>query len=423
MKFDQMYHNLTKYEMVLPEGVRAFFLLNAANLTVDVEKLARATVGELNYKNMKDIVMKICGDPIGSEDSGGAPPVKEEVLFGYGRSGSRRNFQQENRGNRGGYHGGFRGGYRGVRGSSPSNAGGSGGYHSGNPIGADGKVLRCHECESTKHFVERCPYRRDNSKEIHITLFNAVPNEKQKNLLLESLGKGLLDSGCSKTVAGVVWIEELLNTLPEDERSKVSEQESHSTFRFGDGVEVKAIKQLKVPLEIAGSKIVMTIDMVKNEIPLLISKGAMKQMEMQIDFRNDTVTAMGKMIKLESTSSGHYVIPVTAISNESSKVVLHLQNIPDLSKQQKTTKALKLHRQFSHAPANKLLKLVDNSSINDKEFRDCVKEVCDACSFCRAYKPAPLKPAVGLPLASHFNDVVCMDLVEFEQKTKSGFSI
>ena len=237
-------------------------------------------------------------------------------------------------------------------------------------------------------------------------------------MLLESLGKGLLDSGCSKTVAGEVWIKELLNTLPEYERSKVSEQESSSTFRFGDGFEVKAIKQLKVPLEIAGGRIVMTIDMVKNEIPLLISKGAMKQMEMQIDFRNDTVTAMGQTIKLESTSSGHYVIPVTTIGNESSKVVLHLQDIQKLSKHQKTTKALKLHKQFSHAPANRLLKLVDNSSINDKEFRDCVKEVCDTCSFCRTYKPAPLKPAVGLPLASNFNDVVCMDLVEFEHNKK-----
>jgi transposase InsO family protein len=141
-------------------------------------------------------------------------------------------------------------------------------------------------------------------------------------------------------------------------------------------------------------------------------------MEMQIDFRNDTVTAMGQTIKLESTSSGDYVIPVTTILNESSKVVLHLQDIQDLSKQQKTTKALKLHRQFSHAPANKLLKLVDKSSINDKEFRDSVKEVCDTCSFCRVYKPAPLKPVVGLPLASHFNDVVCMDLVEFEHNKK-----
>ena len=48
--------------MTLPDGVKAFFLLKAANFAVDNEKLARATVGELTYDNMKEKCKKIFGE-------------------------------------------------------------------------------------------------------------------------------------------------------------------------------------------------------------------------------------------------------------------------------------------------------------------------------------------------------------------------
>ena len=35
---------MAKYDMHLPEGVKAFFLLNAANMSIESKKLARATV-------------------------------------------------------------------------------------------------------------------------------------------------------------------------------------------------------------------------------------------------------------------------------------------------------------------------------------------------------------------------------------------
>ena len=39
--------------MNLPEGVQTFFLLNAANVSEDNEKLACATVGEITYEIRK----------------------------------------------------------------------------------------------------------------------------------------------------------------------------------------------------------------------------------------------------------------------------------------------------------------------------------------------------------------------------------
>ena len=62
--------------MILPVGVSAFLLFNAANMSEENEKLARATIDELYYDNMKDKVLKIFVDPASCEDSSGALAVK-----------------------------------------------------------------------------------------------------------------------------------------------------------------------------------------------------------------------------------------------------------------------------------------------------------------------------------------------------------
>ena len=48
-KYEHLYHKLTRYKMDLPEGVQVFFLLHAANMTKENEKLAGTTEGKLTY--------------------------------------------------------------------------------------------------------------------------------------------------------------------------------------------------------------------------------------------------------------------------------------------------------------------------------------------------------------------------------------
>ena len=76
--------------------------------------------------------------------------------------------------------------------------------------------------------------------------------------------------------------------------------------------------------------------------------------------------------------------------------------------------AEKLHSQFSHPPAHRLIKLVQNSSISNKqELIQCIKSVSANCSICREYKAPSPRPVVGLNMATDFNEVVAMDLKFF----------
>ena len=47
-------------------------------------------------------------------------------------------------------------------------------------------------------------------------------------------------------------------------------------------------------------------------------------------------------------------------------------------------------------------------------FSACITEICQNCDVCQKYRPPPLKPVVSLPLAESFNQVVCLDLKEFQ---------
>ena len=83
----------------LPEGVQAFFLLKAANLTLESEKLVRATA-KLEFRDMREKIMKVFGDPGVLNESDMVPNVKEEALYGQwqDKRGQRRNYRGAGRG-------------------------------------------------------------------------------------------------------------------------------------------------------------------------------------------------------------------------------------------------------------------------------------------------------------------------------------
>lgn len=417
--FEQLYHKLHEIPgMRFPDGVQAFILLMAANLPTDLEKVVRATTGKITYNEMKNQIKKVCG----TLDSGDAQeetlPVKDEVLFTNWRGRGGRG--------KGKFRGRGRGSSRNDRVSiSDDNVSPNFSF----------TMKPCYLCNKTDHLVGKCPYRgafaetlavsdqnpsssgntsANSSKtfEVNIVLLSV---KKSHTLMYESLGKGVLDSACTRTVAGATWMDEFLGTLSPSEKDMVKENFSEALFRFGDGVECKSLKQLTIPVNIGGMvKRMMKVEIVPTEVPLLISNKTMKRMGMKLDFANDTVYFKGKKLKLATTSTGHYCMPISAFSLEYANVVLQAVHLKDLSREEKSKKAQKLHTQFGHARSDQLLQITKDNNICDDEFKKCIVEVCTKCEFCQKYKPAPLKPAVGLPRANEFNQVVAMDLKDYK---------
>ena len=116
------------------------------------------------------------------------------------------------------------------------------------------------------------------------------------------------------------------------------------------------------------NRISVKTDIVDADIPLLLSKEALKKSKAIINFNNDTVTMFGEKLQLISTSSGHYAISMTPNRDDNfMKSQLTLLAQTDMQKKDYNKIVEKLHRQFFHCSAQRLKRLVVSSKLWEQE--------------------------------------------------------
>ena len=415
VEFQSRFREFESYNIVVPDSLKAYFLIKAANLNEEHERLVRATA-KMEFNDMKDQLQKVFGQYCDKEEVlEGALPIKEECLYGaYGhQSKSFRGYNNFNKRfkDRKGQNWKYERPldcnwkYDHAQKQTPRSK--------DNPKDEDGNIMRCHECDSKKHLVRQCPHRKhdvkitaEECKMVNVTL--VTENLPQ---LQDGLGKGILDSGCTKTVAGEVWMNEFIKQLEPQLRETIKRKDSSAVYRFGDGKEAKSIEQIKVPLLICDQDMHIWVDVVKSHIPLLISLPTMSNMGLIIDTGKHQIISNGNSFPLDINISGHYEIPVTPGNSE------QIYISEDLSDNNMKKIAVKLHRQFCHPSKERLIKLLKQSQLYDATFYKVVEAITDSCQFCLKYKSPKLKPVVAFPRASdyHFNQVVSMDLKEIKK--------
>ena len=115
------------------------------------------------------------------------------------------------------------------------------------------------------------------------------------------------------------------------------------------------------------------------------------------------------------SASGHYLLPlnqrkqIIVDSDRNSKMNITLYTKSFTPKEVAT----KLHEQFAHPPAAKLINLVKTQPGNQSEIIKAIKKVSKKCKICLEFKRPPPRPVVALPLANQFGQVVAMDLKQF----------
>ena len=99
----------------------------------------------------------------------------------------------------------------------------------------------------------------------------------------------ILDSACSSTVCGDIWLENYLNSLDHEDRRKIKCSIGQKTFKFGGGEHLKSkgniIFQCSV---IVGKEVTIKTDVVESDIPLQLSRQAMKTAGVKMDLESDT---------------------------------------------------------------------------------------------------------------------------------------
>ena len=156
---------------------------------------------------------------------------------------------------------------------------------------------------------------QDTSDDVNITLFSQEIHERYMTEFVgETLNCAVLDSGCTKNVCGESWLTNYLDTLTEKDRSKVVVEKSSNSFRFGNGKLINSEKMVTFPAQIGKENIIIKSDVIDSDLPLLLSKSAMKKANVKIDFSNDVVNMLNQKINIVFTASGHYIVPISKTS-------------------------------------------------------------------------------------------------------------
>ena len=87
-------------------------------------------------------------------------------------------------------------------------------------------------------------------------------------------------------------------------------QTDYLHLKFRDGKVVNAYETVAIPATIGSQKGVIECKVKDKNLLLLLSKDAMKKACVTINFVEDTAAINEDKIDLDTTSSGHYIIPL-----------------------------------------------------------------------------------------------------------------
>ena len=249
-----------------------------------------------------------------------------------------------------------------------------------------------------------------------------VIKESLSDLVLFSVNtfEAIIDCACPTTVSGRKWIDNFINQLDETYKSLVVYGESERIFKFGGGEKRKSLGVITFPCFFGKRNTKIKSEIVDADFPLLLGNSLLKKVDAVLKLSVQVAVIMGIEVMMRETPSGHFCLKIESPkenepflkTSDLSKCVNLTENeiLNELCLMNELTleNVQKLHHQFGHS--KKVAELIKNANKwNEKvsEYLDTVETNCTSCKVNRKDRP---KPAVGLPRATKFNQVVSMDL-------------
>ena len=345
-----------------------------------------------------------------------------------------------------------------------------------NPLGRDYKPLKCFKCNSEYHMADKCDNtgsgktpkteaacvtadsrrkllddvfalvtvdiktkQEEHEPGIDAVLEDSNPKASHRKeteyamvadtvetlclLVEEAKNRGVLDSACSRTVVGKETIKRIIKHLPESVQDEIKVEESETLYQFGGGERRKSLKKISLPCMIGDAKVTLTTEVVDADIPLLIGTNALEKAAAVLHFGNRTATFEnlgGNEVEMFKLETGHYCIDLlsdnmdTHINNEEIRdevVLAAMTEIDDLSEKE----LKKLHHIWGHTPAEKLLNFLEKAGRLSKETKQVVTKIAENCEGCKKNAKTKPRPKASMPRADKFNQIVTMDIKEWDR--------
>ena len=112
-----------------------------------------------------------------------------------------------------------------------------------------------------------------------------------------------------QTVGSQVGLDCCLQILSNEDQQSVDTKGEETSARFGNGKVFKSMKCVTLSAFSANKNMLKT-EVIENDIPLLLSKDAVKKSKTNNDFSNKKITIFDEEVSIKFCTSGHYCIVV-----------------------------------------------------------------------------------------------------------------
>ena len=122
----------------------------------------------------------------------------------------------------------------------------------------------------------------------------------------------ILDTRTTANLARFQWLKPHNEPLANRGFQAASTYPGHATFKFGDDRTGEVCHAADTAVGVAGIKGMFTAFVLDSDVPALLCKGALETLLGCLDFARQTLTmgANGKVIPLQMSEVGHYVLSV-----------------------------------------------------------------------------------------------------------------
>ena len=143
------------------------------------------------------------------------------------------------------------------------------------------------------HWAKNCQHKRpqkenivETSKEketdseykvMDVNFVLMATQNPRKDFVKEMVTKTVIDTACTKTVAGQLWLQNYMKNLDETSLSQVETPESHKVLKAGGSQKVIATSKAKLLAQISNTKCFIKAETIQEKIPLLLSKTSLKK--------------------------------------------------------------------------------------------------------------------------------------------------
>ena len=142
------------------------------------------------------------------------------------------------------------------------------------------------------HWAENCQHKRPQKENIvetseeketdseykvmDVNFVLMITQNPRKDFVKEMVTKAVIDTACTKTVAGQLWLQNYMKNL-DTSLNQVEISESHKVLKVGGSRKVIATSKAKLPAQISNTKCFIKAETIQEKIPLLLSKTSLKK--------------------------------------------------------------------------------------------------------------------------------------------------